>query len=366
MKVFIGAFGGTGSRLVSSIFEMMGYNVERKFSNKMYDWGAYPDEYKYTDFKNVPYFVNIFDKCFKNKDYSKLFDYIDRYTTSSDFIIKHGHFMFIFDELKSKYNDCKTVYVNRNPIDSALKLEYKPHLKYSEVVNNSSQSELEIKFDFYLSESKKAIEKADLVIDYENLCLNPHEEITKMKNFMNSNFEFEDYSFIKTPKTLGVGKDYYEKYNNLVGIKEKIYTNEELTLSELLDTNEHLEFLLQIRNDDSTRFQLENNNVFTLDQCKEWYSKLTDKWKLIKVGGVNVGYVRLNGTDIGIDIHPHHRKRGYARRAYELYLKENRNLTLWVFEDNHAKKLYEDLGFKPNGESKVIRARNYIRMVLDG
>ena len=32
------------------------------------------------------------------------------------------------------------------------------------------------------------------------------------------------------------------------------------------------------------------------------------------------------------------------------------------FEDNFAKKLYQELGFKENNEQKIIRERKYIKM----
>ena len=48
--------------------------------------------------------------------------------------------------------------------------------------------------------------------------------------------------------------------------------------------------------------------------------------------------------------------------AYELYLENKDYASLWVFEDNFAKNLYEKLGFISNGNSKVIRDRNYIQM----
>ena len=89
---------------------------------------------------------------------------------------------------------------------------------------------------------------------------------------------------------------------------------------------------------------------------------------MIQVGGVNVGYLRLNEYgDVGCDIHPHHRRRGYAKVAYKQYLKYLRSqqiktATLWVFEDNFAKNLYESLGFKETGNYTIIRNRRYVKM----
>ena len=38
---------------------------------------------------------------------------------------------------------------------------------------------------------------------------------------------------------------------------------------------------------------------------------------------------------------------------------------LFVFQDNHAKKLYEELGFVETGEYETLRGRQYIKMIYD-
>ena len=127
-------------------------------------------------------------------------------------------------------------------------------------------------------------------------------------------------------------------------------------------TKEDLEFLLEVRNDDSTLQFLENDSKFTLEESKSWFENTQPKWFIIEVNRFSVGYIRTNGDEVGCDIHPNFRRRGYARMAYELYLKDKDYASLWVFEDNFAKKLYEDLGFITNGKSKIVRGKNYIQM----
>lgn len=123
-----------------------------------------------------------------------------------------------------------------------------------------------------------------------------------------------------------------------------------------------LPFLLDVRNHESTRFNLEDDSVFDLSQCKSWFKSLEDPWYIIKVNSIPVGYFRTKGDSVGCDIHPVHRRNGYARKAYEKYLKDKEYAELWVFNDNFAKGLYESLGFKSSNEHRYIRNRLYIKM----
>ena len=127
-------------------------------------------------------------------------------------------------------------------------------------------------------------------------------------------------------------------------------------------TKEDLPFLLEVRNDYSTRNNLENNSTFTLEQCKNWFDNLKSSWYIIEVNKVSVGYLRTNGDEVGCDIHPDFRRKGYAKMAYELYLKDKTYASLWVFSDNFAKDLYLKLGFKETGEHGFVRDRSYIKM----
>lgn len=135
----------------------------------------------------------------------------------------------------------------------------------------------------------------------------------------------------------------------------------DITLSPL--TKEDLPFLLEIRNDDSTRKYLENNSIFTLEECQEWFSTTNPEWYVISHYDTQVGYIRSTSNgEVGVDIHPDYRRKGYARKAYKEYLRYRKFATLWVFEDNFAKNLYEDLGFIPTGISKKVRDRSYTQM----
>lgn len=127
---------------------------------------------------------------------------------------------------------------------------------------------------------------------------------------------------------------------------------------------EDLPFLLEVRNDPSTRENLEDNREFSLEECENWFKTTKPAWLLVKnEKGEKVGYFRIKESDIGCDIHPKHRRKGYARQAFKEYLKRVDYATLWVFEDNFAKNLYESLGFNESGETKLVRGKSYVRMV---
>ena len=170
-------------------------------------------------------------------------------------------------------------------------------------------------------------------------------------------------------------------------------------------TKQDLEWFIKIRNDDSTRKFLQNDNKHSLAEAHEWFDKLynVDDQGIVKDpyliiyyiqrqyfsqedmdGNTRfrnnktyiefehaVGYIRqyeteINGEtypEIGADIDPRHRKRGYAKAAYINRLKELKTASLWVFEDNFARNLYFDLGFRDNGKTKINRGRKEHQMI---
>ena len=131
-------------------------------------------------------------------------------------------------------------------------------------------------------------------------------------------------------------------------------------------TENDLSFLLEVRNNESTRQFLEHDSKFTLKEALKWFRDDQPKWFIIEVNRTSVGYIRTNGDEVGCDIHPNFRRRGYAKMAYELYLQDKDYASLWVFEDNFAIKLYKKLGFTPTGNSRIVRDRNYIKMEYNG
>jgi RimJ/RimL family protein N-acetyltransferase len=126
-----------------------------------------------------------------------------------------------------------------------------------------------------------------------------------------------------------------------------------------------LPFLLEVRNDESTRQFLKNNRIFTLEESKNWFRSANPIWYIIEIENKKIGYIRTDKFEIGVDIHPMYRRMGYAREAYTLYLKDRQYASLWVFSDNFAKKLYLELGFKETGNKTKIRDKDYIEMIYE-
>lgn len=124
-----------------------------------------------------------------------------------------------------------------------------------------------------------------------------------------------------------------------------------------------LPFLLDVRNNETTRVNLENNSVFILEQCTNWFLDTKPNWYIIEINDDRIGYIRTNGNEVGMDIHPRYRRLGYARQAYKLYLENKNDASLWVFVDNFAKTLYTELGFIETGNLKIVRNRKYIEML---
>ena len=63
----------------------------------------------------------------------------------------------------------------------------------------------------------------------------------------------------------------------------------------------HLEWLLQIRNHESTRSQLKNDTIFTLEECEKWFETLKSPWYVIMDEDLYwVGYVRTDGVKLDV------------------------------------------------------------------
>ena len=209
-QIFIGGFGGTGSRVVSEIFEGFGYYVGREIGGDSLDFGK-------------GRFVQFFDLCWGRKEFSYLFNFINghlKFTKNSNkFAIKHGHFMFINDELKKEYPNCKTVYVMRHPIDMAVKDKYIPHVKYGKFIDRYDlrghllSDSLDGKIKYYIRQSIKSCKEADLVIKYEDLCFDLENQLKIIREFIGDpNLKLPEI-VIKPSKSIGTQVQLYDNYD---------------------------------------------------------------------------------------------------------------------------------------------------------
>lgn len=114
-------------------------------------------------------------------------------------------------------------------------------------------------------------------------------------------------------------------------------------------------FILEIRNDPTTINCLHDNRIFDLNNFKFWFKSNKPQWYIItNEKNIDVGYVRTKLLDrhnlqIGADIHPSHRRKGYATKAYKKIFEEFYfvwQFGLEVLSDNLvAIDLYKKLGF---------------------
>ena len=134
-----------------------------------------------------------------------------------------------------------------------------------------------------------------------------------------------------------------------------------------------LEFVNNTRNHITTRLHLENNNEITLVDTVHWFNTVKPVWYIIEVNNDKVGYLRTSSDSgdticIGCDIHPKHRRKGYASKAYKLLIKslyDKGYAVIWlkVFRNNiPAYNLYNSLNFFEIG-SKMVNEKEYITMV---
>ena len=124
---------------------------------------------------------------------------------------------------------------------------------------------------------------------------------------------------------------------------------------------EDCDFILKIRNDDSTRSFLHDSRKFSKTEFKKWFKSKKPDWLKILYNDEEVGYVRTVSSypniEIGMDIAPNHRGKGYAKAAYRkllesLTFKMYNKATLRVLKSNFvALSLYKKLGFKIKEET---------------
>lgn len=135
--------------------------------------------------------------------------------------------------------------------------------------------------------------------------------------------------------------------------------------------NSHKNWFLKCINEKSSRYQDKADINITKDMFPLFFKGKDNFWNIIQKDGVNVGLFNIvykhDRIKFGIIVKKEFRRRGVAKNATVQFLKETDKqkmpVYLEVFEDNPARKLYKQLGFKETGEYKIIRNRKFIEML---
>jgi len=232
-QIFVAGWGGSGSRVPQMILEKAGYFVGRDdYLNQEYDLCGKPVDESITNItKSTPKkleCIRCFDEYFFKNNPEAYKDFLDEVLDGRDsWSLKVFHFMFFIPLLKKWYPDSKFIYTLRNPIDNMLN-KYDIHHKYGGLPLNAP---IENKVKYHLYVTKMVLEDTDFIVKLEDLCFNTNETITDLLAFANvENNNIEEYAkLIQIPKSIGRGKEYYEKFKEM---KEFEYIKE---LGYLLD-----------------------------------------------------------------------------------------------------------------------------------
>jgi RimJ/RimL family protein N-acetyltransferase len=139
-----------------------------------------------------------------------------------------------------------------------------------------------------------------------------------------------------------------------------------------------LPFFLDVRN--TCREFLHNNTEFSLRECVRWWDADNPLFYVIEHDETRVGYVRISNWDnenkhvyVGVDIHPDHRRLGYAQETYELVLgylfvvHQMNKIALEVLSTNQpAIALYRKIGFKTDGvkRAELLRGNQFVDSII--
>ncbi len=118
-------------------------------------------------------------------------------------------------------------------------------------------------------------------------------------------------------------------------------------------TIEDGEFILSVRNDPTTIAFLHTTTTFDLENFKQWFLATAPQMFIIEdkepVGYLRTKWLEDNVLQVGADIHPQFRRKGYAQKGYMLLFEkypEVKKFNLEVLNHNIiAQNLYEKLGF---------------------
>lgn len=138
-------------------------------------------------------------------------------------------------------------------------------------------------------------------------------------------------------------------------------------------TKDDLNFVISIRNLESTRKYLENKALFTYEDSLLWFNTNKPFWLIIYFDKHRIGYFRTLKSEefiyVGLDLSEEYRGKKLSYPVFQKclsYLRElgHQKFCLKVFEENEvAVRLYKKLGFKLVS-SELVESKNYLYMEL--
>lgn len=302
--------------------------------------------------------MNLYDYfIFNEDDYIFVEDNWDKYLVKKFESLKNCGYLCML----VKNSNSESEHAGMSTGISSNKILSQIYEKYGELPHSKSNNYLEVENHGQIKQSSIFKEFGykiyDIREDYKLLFFHPQNN-----SEFNVYFPWNDKEIICPIQKIMRDEIYFyidfEKEFWMVNNNDE----DDITFKFMNNSIEDLTFLLEIRNHPSTKEQLENNQIFTLNDAQKWFFSLKNYWYIIYSKNLPVGYFRIDGNQIGCDVHPKYRKQGIAKKAYIKYLKTVDYASLWVFDDNFAKDLYKKLGFYETEKFKFIRNRKYIEM----
>lgn len=202
-KIFIGGFGGTGSRVITKVLNKIGYYIPYFVSPETVDYRGF-------------YFVRLFDKYMATGEINKVKELLfDDFKDLDSFVVKHGHFLFIQDKLKEWFPDSKYLHIYRNPVDQSTNNNYTWHNKYGGLPRRCPIPQ---KAKYVYETDTAFMSTADYIVKLEDLIINKEKTIKDLISWTGVDYEYKeiDFSFIINPGTFGRGSRYYDEFEKLI------------------------------------------------------------------------------------------------------------------------------------------------------
>lgn len=201
-QIFVGGYGGTGSRVFQDILAKAGYY--QGYHNEYYDWLM----------EHGPYVPYIATAAYHDNNIAELTELIDETVAShSSWSLKHGHLMFLFGQLKLMYPESVCVLTVRHPLDTVTN-GYMMHASHGKLPLDAPVGD---RLDFYGAAHDVALKYTDFVFRLEDAVFDTDNTVKKILEFADVPVpdDLEPYTKdIIVPKTIGRGKQYYNQFKD--------------------------------------------------------------------------------------------------------------------------------------------------------